>query len=146
MRRQKRFNAHFGTESSSIFIYDYDKKYVIDLKRGTVKKIYGREQKSISTDIHAYRAEADVPKKVDILRAQAIGETQEDRIAFVIDYIKSLIRKGDQKTISVPELISHCSRFSIAEEEVRKAVTIMAQKGEIFMMDRNTLSSIHLFK
>lgn len=145
MRKQRRFNAHYGGESGSIFIYDYDRKYIIDLKKGKVKKFYGKEERTVSTDIEAYKTET-AQSEVEKLRTEAIGVNPEDHVGFVVDYVKSLIRRGDKKTISVADIIAWCSQHGITEEEVRKGVSILSQKGEIFMMDRNTLSSIHLFK
>jgi hypothetical protein len=146
MRRQKRFSAHFGGESNHIFIYDYDHKYHVDLASGSVKKFYGKEQKTVSTPIEGFKTFVKDTTAMDKIRTEAIGQSPEGRQAFVMDYVRSLIRKGDKKTFSVAEIAELCSKHEIGEEEIKKAISELNSKGEIFMMDRNTISSIHLFK
>jgi hypothetical protein len=144
MRKQKRFNAHYGEQSANIFIYDHGRKYVVDLKKGSVRKILGKEGSTISTEIQAYRTQPC--NEVERLRTQSIGDSPEDHVGFVLDYVKSLIRKADKKALSVPEIVQSCGIHGISEDVVRQSILKMSATGEIFMMDRNTISSIHLFK
>ncbi|MEM4268000.1 MAG: hypothetical protein QXK37_04185 [Candidatus Woesearchaeota archaeon] len=146
MPKQNKFKADFGANTNTIFIYDYGKKYIVELKSGQVKKIYGKDNKVAVADINGYKNIIKDTTQIDNLRSATTEMTPEEKIMFVFDMVRSLFRKGERRTLEIHELISACLLHGVSEDDVKKAVRELAYRNEIFLIDNNTISSIHLFK